>query len=407
MARSKRSGRWLLLLSAVGIGVVAWLFVLPGYVRRQAIAEAREAGVTLTIERVRLGWSGIRFEKVEARLDDAPDSVLRAEAVTAKRSGLSLRELHVEGAALTVDDLWKFRESIAAYQARRAQAGEPPKETLERVTFEGASLHATAIHGVAASFELTDAAGEIGSAPRLGDAHRVQIGAVNGRLGASAFGPWKLSSERTGAATKARLVLRDGSPAATITLDATADASRFDVAIPRARLGALGLPAAPLGLAQGDDPEIALTATAIDRPGASPAVEGNLDFHLYGFTIGFVPLPVELALGAAWRGDETAAAIDRATFSVGPFGGTARGTLRSLPALRLELGFESLPIPCDQFGRQAAGGLLALLGSAGGRGVAGEVKLTGSLVFDVAQPADNRLTLKPDADCSVTLFSPP
>src|SRR5690606_11409445 len=149
-----------------------------------------------------------------------------------------------------------------------------------------------------------------------GDVYRVDVASVTGKLGASPLGPWKLSRERKAGRETTRLELHAGPPASSLTTISEPASTHVEVEIPRAHLHQLGLPSAPFGLAESDDPEIALTATFTEqRAEGQPATsEGNLDFRLVGMTIGFVPLPVELALGATWRGKSDGAAIERANF---------------------------------------------------------------------------------------------
>ena len=105
---------------------------------------------------------------------------------------------------------------------------------------------------------------------------------------------------------------------------------------------------------------------------------------------------MDLALAAQWRGSGTTAKIDRATFTVGPFSGTAQGTVQGrYPDFRLDLSFESAAVPCERFGRQAAGGLLDLLNSAAGKtvSVSNEVAANGSgVISHFHSPAIGKVT---------------
>jgi hypothetical protein len=375
-------------LSLLGATLSAVFFLLPDYLARKAIDEAAASGIVLTIARSQVRVSGLRFFGLEARLRAVPGVMVTIEEATAPWAGLSApKRVHLRGVVATVPDL-----------AQLQAGGTRIESALEHVEFEGAKVQ---IGATGMSMELAGCSGALSKAPELGDEYRFRAETVKGLLGASTFGPWKLTSERATGSGTTRLAL--GGQDADVTLVTRADSKRIEVKIPRSHVHALGLPASAFGLAPADDPEIDLRGRA-SYLSPTDAGEGNLDFHLFGYSVGFIPSPVDIALATQWRGSGQSAKIDRATFSVGPFGGTAQGTIDGpYPTFRMALTFESTPVSCDRFGRQAAGGLLDLLGSATGKTVTGEVKLAGSLVFDLTHPEGNRLNLKPSADCSFTL----
>lgn len=371
--------------------VLAVFFGVPEVARRRAISDAKARGVTLTIDKARLTGSGVRFFKLEAHLDRVPGAVVHAEAANVELSGLSPRELTLQGLDASIPDLLS---ALPQLEAQRA-AGGAIESDLQRLVFKDALVHLARFAGESTSLEITGASAE------MGDETHLRADKVTGTLGASPFGPWKVVVDRTRDMMTTRIAMDPSKPEVPqVSIGQTANATNLDVNAPRTHLRALGLPFSAFGLAAEDDPEIEVDASTLATNGESA---GALLFQGWGVHVGPFPAPIDLKLGGKWKGQGESLAMHDGVFQVGPFGGALRGTVRTGLAPRLDFTFDSEPIPCGDFASQAAqpGLIGALLQRK--TAVTGTVVLSGGLVFDASNPAENRLNVKPSADCSFTL----
>ncbi|WP_394847995.1 hypothetical protein LZC95_11085 [Pendulispora brunnea] len=382
----------------VGAGLVlvllAVFFAVPEIARRRAISDAKARGVTLTIDKARLTGSGVRFFKLEAHLDKVPGAVARAEEANVELSGLSPRELTLQGLDVSIPDLLAALPQLEVQRAQYA-TGAAIENDLQRIVFKDALVHLARFAGESTSLEVAGATAEIG------DETHLRADKVTGTLGASPFGPWKVVVDRTREMTTTRIAMDPSKPdVPQVSIGQTANATNLDINAPRAHLRSLGLPYSAFGLAADEDPEIEVDASTMSTSGESA---GAMLFQTWGAHVGPFPAPVDVKLGGKWKGQGESLAIHDGVFQLGPFAGSLRGNVRAGLAPRLDFAFDSEPIPCGDFASQAAqpGLIGALLQRK--TGVTGSVVLSGSLVFDAANPAENRLNLKPSADCSFTL----
>ncbi len=394
----QRRKAWAAGLAALLLLAIVVLFVVPAVVRGRAIAEAKARGIELHIEGARWTLSGIRFTKLEARFEKIPGAAATAREATVGLSGLTPEALELEGLDLTVPDLLSAAARLDEQRAAAQGAGN--QGALQRLFFHDALVHLARFAGESTSLELAGVSAEL-SLPEGNDAH-AHAGKVTGTLGASPFGPWVATVDKKGAEEKLALSL-DAAGTSVVTFKRDPAATTFDVKIPRSHIKALGLPFSAFGLTAEDDPEVQVEAGAMRRAVSGDA-DGALLFEAWGLHLGPLPGASEMKLGTKWKGNGEAAAIHDGVFLVGPFGGNLQGTVRTRSP-RLDLGFESTPVPCaDLAAGAAAGAMPGFLGSlVNGKGITGNVVLSGTLVFDLANPAKNALTLKPSADCSFTL----
>ncbi|WP_394826639.1 hypothetical protein [Pendulispora albinea] len=420
-SRSRLGSRFGIALAIVALGLVTLFFVLPEIVRRRAISDAAARGIQLTVAKARLSLLGVRLFGLEARHEKIPGAVAKAEEANVDLAGFSAAAIHLHGLDVTVPDLL-----VAANELESARGAGPAGGDLRRVTFANALVHLARFAGASTSLEVEGVSGELLSTPALGDEAHLGAEKITGSLGASPFGPWRTTFDRTRDTMTLRVMLDPSKPQVPqVILARGAGKENLDVKIPRTHLKSLGLPFSAFGLTAEDDPEIEVDASALTTspapgtsgasapsaaPGtAAPETEGALVFQSWGVHVGRFSSALDVKIGGKWKGQGDRASIQDGIVAVGPFGGTLGGTVRGIPP-RLDFTFESTPIPCTELGSGTAAsqpnlaGPLGLLGSVlGNKALTGTATLTGALVFDLANPAENRLTLKPSADCSFTL----
>ncbi|WP_394837482.1 hypothetical protein LVJ94_11290 [Pendulispora rubella] len=378
--------------AVVAVAILAVFFAVPEIARRRAISDAKARGVTFTIAKARLTGSGVRFFDLEARLDKVPGAVAHAKEANVELSGLSPRELTLQGLDVSIPDLLA---ALPQLEAQRA-TGTAIENDLQRIVFKDALVHLARFAGESTSLEVAGATAEIG------DETHLRADKVTGTLGASPFGPWKVVVDREREMLTTRIAMDPSKPEVPqVSIGQTPSATNLDINAPRTHLRALGLPFSAFGLAADEDPEIEVDASSMSTNGESA---GAMLFQSWGAHVGPFPNPIDVKVGGKWKGQGESLAVRDGVFQVGPFGGSLRGNVRSGLAPRLDFAFDSEPIPCGDFASQAAQpGLIGAILQRKTTAVTGTVVLTGSLVFDASNPAENRLDVKPSADCSFTL----
>lgn len=420
--------RWRLAARVVGglivllvIGALGVALLLPGYVRRRAIEDARREGIELAVGQVSLSWSSVRLYALEARANELPGSVLRMEEADVDLEGLSPTALHlVHPDALVGASQLELSQEVLAFRKVHPTTN---LEGIRKVDFEHGSLRWP--QGIAgADLEATEASGSVAGTPDLGDERhlvvdRLTLQRTSKTTGNTAYGPWRLRVDATRAETDVKVALDPAHEAdASLAVTVKKDATRVDVHVKRARFATLGVPASDVLMPPGLNPDVELEAHLVEQD-AAPRQEGTLHVAAWAVPLPRVGGTGDASLDVAWAGDgKSPAPITKGTFALGPFEGTVSGTVQPAPALlgaKADVTFKSKPIPCSRLASTAATEALGALGQKLGelaertgltKAVTGTTEITGELTLDTADVEATRYAVKANVGCGVFPFKP-
>jgi hypothetical protein len=420
-------------------------FVLPGYVRSSAIADAAVHGVTLTVNDATLSDDGVLLSGLTAKLVGVPQASatiatadVRVAWGTPMKVVLGKTEVLVDGdgrKTLAALDAW------TATQRTRSHGGGGATNAMVagddgvggQVEIPHAHLVWTHASSDVPRIEATGLQGTVGS-PNVvtptDDVHFLAA-AVTVETRAGTFGPWSVDVDHTPKGMRARLAfdpaVPDGANALLVEGAFASDVS-FDVTIPRLPITNLGVPRTALG-AETTLPQQVELALHYGRSGRSmanatlrlalygahvPELGTNVDVHITGDASGpwISPLPVKNGL-----------------FSIGPVHGTVTGTVTpETQSAVASLAWKADPMPCSslvalptpgaaardvtrQMGSNDPLDLGELARDFGAIGEAvGAVKVTGSFVVsgtvlaDSANLSQAKFGLSAKNACGIALF---
>ncbi|MBX3200231.1 MAG: hypothetical protein KF894_18995 [Labilithrix sp.] len=392
------------------VGAVAALFLLPAIVRSRAIAEAREAGFDVTIDRVGVGLDGVTLHDVTAKATRTPGISARASEVHV--AGLSATKARVTGLTARLegprDDLEVGLAAILSDHRRRF-AGTPAKPRQlsvqgARVTWEGPAGERLA---------AADVAVEIAS-------HGAGVEEVHGSVGRlelatpkAEVGPWASTFERSGGASRVRLAFVPAVPdgPGALLIWPRSGATELSVTIPRSSFRDLGVEPAALGLPAGGAPDVQVSL----RGALSDDARSELTFDatLWGLRPAGLARAIDVHLeGTAASEGGKPLELAKTNITVGPFVAGVTGTVTPhAGGFQLDAMFKTLPMPCEQLARSEAknmGPLAATLQaigeSTGALRVTGAVNASGVVAYDTAAPEAATLSWMAKETCGVSIF---
>jgi hypothetical protein len=407
----------------LGAALVAW--VLPGYVRRQCIAEAAAQGIVLSIDSAAIDMDGFRLNGVHGAITDVPGLSARVPEVRVQTSRLRPQSVAMHGAELTLEgSVSHLGSALAKWRAgaagRDSGATPPASVTIDdsRVAWQGvigenARVAADAVH-VEVTWRVHD--------PEL----HLRSDRVVVEVPGGALGPWRVDFDSVPASaagdhspvpasSRLRLALDPGVPdASTVLIMANGErTTSVDVAVPRSPLSRLGVPAAIVGL-HGKDLQLQVSAhyAASGPMRADARTQGGI----YGIEAAGLPLPIDVSWQATAAGaPATGLDVSAGRLAVGPLVGAMKGMLKPFDdGFRIDLGWKAGPVPCKAFDTALPGRspfdiayeLRKLAEATGLTKIDGEVSARGSLSFDSRDLGMARFEFAPDANCQVAVFAP-
>ncbi len=401
---------------AVVFAALAGLVILaPGMVRDRVIESAREAGLEVAIDRVRIGLGGVTLEGVRARPVDVPGVLLRADEIAS--SGITGRAIRVRGFEATMTGKASELAPLLsrAYERARGKIGTG-SEDARHIDVASGSVSWREPFGQGTSLS----GNELSVAIVVRRAHSEELHASLGNVFLKteriALGPWAASFESTPGVNRTRLhfdpPVPDGPSA--LLLFGSATAAELTVRVPRSPLPRLGIRASEMGLPADDASELEVT---VDVRETSPGrVEGDVDAHLFAARMPPFKSPVDLGVrGRVMRAVGKPIVFSQTTATVGPFPFTIDGTVDLHDSgFRLDAAFRMQPIPCERIARAEAktwGPLAVLLQELGQRSgaarVTGTAQASGNLTYDTREGASRSVSYTSKAECGLSLFSQP
>jgi hypothetical protein len=127
--------RWLLVLAASGVAVLAVALLFPAVVRWRVAAAAERAGLSVTIGSVRLGWGRVWLRNVDVGVVRLPGASARLVAVEAVLGWSGVGEVALHGGEVKVT---ASREQIV--DAFRAKGTSPSGGSNSKRTLRGKGL---------------------------------------------------------------------------------------------------------------------------------------------------------------------------------------------------------------------------------------------------------------------------
>lgn len=409
----RRPRRWpvVVLALAVVLAVVggAVFAILPYVLRSRIVAAARDAGVHLTIERVRIGLSGISLHGVDADVPTVPGIRAHAEEIVAR--GLYATNVRVLGGSLDIDG------SPAVVDQLRALAQErtvKPFDTRTR-TVDVASAR-VAWRGIFGKDSSVEAGGVEASATVVGntvESVQANLGRFEVSAAGKVLGPWSSNVDASPSAADVTLLFdpeRIDGPKARAHLDGSL-LSSFHLDVPRTTFDKLGIRLADLGTAF--DPSSDVQATIDATTNAERHVDATATLAIHRVHAQGISAPIDVDLSAAASGKfGEPLALRNTTVGFGPFRANVKGTLTPRKdGLRIDTTYDVEPVRCADLIRQEAekmGKLVSLVQdiaqSTGAARVSGNVEASGIFEFDSQNPGNAALTLKAENACNFSLF---
>ena len=409
----RRALGWVAGLTVVALAVAAVVELLvPRYVRRAFIEEARVHGIALAIDDAKVTRAGFVLLGVKATAADVPGASAEAPEVQVQTRDLHPERLTATGMEIALDGRWSdVAAAFARWRAsdRGGQGGAWAPVSLvidgSRIVWRGpvgenARVEATDVHFDAAWSEREPAVHATSS--------HVTVAVPGGTLG-----PWRVDLDREPGAARARVALDPDVPDACTALvvgDGT-NVTTADLVIPRSPIGRLGIPQALLGL-RGDVQLEAHVHYALSGTRVNASAKGGL----YGAAVQGMSRPLDLAWDASSNGDSRGEIdLREARVAVGPLVGPALGTVKTFDdGFRVDLAWHAGPVPCAAFDAPLGPGqpfdiayaLRKLAESARLARVMGEVAATATLVFDSRDLGATTVNFAPKANCAFVLGGP-
>jgi hypothetical protein len=401
----------------LAMAAVAFVILVPRWVKARIIATAAAHGVALTIDDLAIAPGHARLKGVKAspliRTDKkgAPNVSMTAATVDVDIQGLTPVGVTVSGAAVDIDGA---ASDVLDALATRDQTANGGASSVAHVAIHDATL--TWKHLVPTNLVALRAAHVSGDVARkpgrsLGDDWHFDIAELHPfaeRPGAKPLAPWSLSADRDATGTRTTLTLPKGG---SVGVDVAANGARtLDVATPNATVTELGVPQEVLGMHGDETSHLELHLHHQERDPTH--AEGSLVAVASDVFLGASPARTAFAVDARYAGDpSTSMKLTTGTLRAGPFTGSLTGGFALLPAagLQASLRYESGIMSClDAVKAQAAAygdlgkGVAALANILGlDKAVEGAVKLQGEIEVDTSTNA-NRFAFHTVGDCKLS-----
>ncbi|MCW5836712.1 MAG: hypothetical protein KIS78_30225 [Labilithrix sp.] len=392
------------------VGAVVFLLLLPSIVRARAIAEAREAGFELTVDRVGVGLDGVTLRDVTAKATRTPGLSARVREI--HLAGLSATDARVAGLEARLEGPRQDLEvGLAAILAdhRRRFAGTPAKPRRlsivgARLTWEGPAGERLAASDVAVDVESHGAGVE--------DVHG-SVGRFELTTPKAELGPWASTFERSGGTSRVRVAfdppVPDGPSA--LLIWPRSGVTELAVNVPRSSFDKLGVKPSALGLPA----EPAIDVQLSLRGALSESARSELTFEatLWGLRPKGLSRAIDVHLeGTAASADGRPLELAKTNVTLGPFVAGVTGTVTPYAGgFQLDAVFKTLPTPCEQLARAEAKNmgplaatLQALGQTTGALRVTGAVDASGAVTYDTAAPEAATLSWTAKETCGVSIF---
>jgi len=309
---------------------VAWIVVLPWYVRGRLIREAAARGVVLYIADVAVGFSDVVVSGAVATANDVPGVTLSIGRTDVRLKSFSPDSIEVANASFDIEGqagvvttaLAKFLESQP-----RGEAGKEPR----KISVQNARIEWKRAIGEGTVLHVGDFGGDIEGAP-LGSAGHMHFAGVPIAIGAVSLGPWTGTLERDKEKSQIAVALAPKDPDAarlTITRASGGFSAEAKIASTMA-LTDLGLTKPLLALFSLENASVAIDATHSEDGDRGSGEIRHL--RVEGMRLKGAPSPVSLDLtDVGYGGPLVRMPISRGRVQVGPLKGPLEGALGRPP----------------------------------------------------------------------------
>ena len=399
-------------LAALAVGVVlcvtAVFLVSPLIVRDRVIANARAAGIEMTIDSVGVGFSGATLRNVTARAARLPQVDVRIGEIA--QTGWSKRQLLVRGASVTMKGpLTERARDFERFYAENAIR----LDTVSHVSVVAAEIAHADPFGAGSSLNLGGVGIEMDvRGPGQRDV-RANVARIDAKTKVATLGPFAASVEVTNKSARVHFVFDPPVPDGPSALIAWTPGAtpRVTVHIARSPITRLGVRPAELGI-----PADAKTDVEVEiesGPSATGRVTGTARVNLYGARIRGMNSPVDIRMDGGFDGAPgKPLQLTRATTALGPFVANVTGTLTPKDfGFRLDAAFRTQSISCDRLARAEAkswGPLAeAIADVARGSGavrVTGSAQAAGTVKYDTDAPDEGSLSFSTKDSCGLSIF---
>ncbi|HEY8077648.1 MAG TPA: serine/threonine-protein kinase, partial [Labilithrix sp.] len=253
-----KSASWIRLAIAVVAVVLitsATLLLLPMIVRDRILANAREAGIDLTLGGVGVGTSGITLRGVTMKIPTIAGVTVTADEVFA--SGFSASSVRLTGVTVTADGaLQDIGPRLVAFYQQEHPRFAGTAADPRHVAIVGAHVTWTRPFGEGTRLDASDFGADLDS--KGSDELRASIGRFTLATKKTTLGPWSASFDQGAGSSRARLLfdpaLPDG-PSALYVFGPEV-VPKLTIRIPRAPLAQLGVRPGDLALPADPSTEI-------------------------------------------------------------------------------------------------------------------------------------------------------
>lgn len=409
-----RGGGWtkLAILATVLILLLAGgLLLLPMVVRDRILADAREAGVDLTVERVGLSFSGVSVRGITAKTTRVPGAELRADEIFA--TGLSAREIRVQGLELKLEGPASAMVPSALdffEQNRKRLAGGAAQP--RKVAVVGARIAWTGLLGEGTSIYASDVGVDCESRSVGAEEIRANAGRFELKTKRTVLGPWAGTFDRNATTARLRLLLDPPVPDGPSVLVVFGKSpTRITVKVPRSPLARLGIRPGDLGLPADPATEVEVMLEGGQSP--NQLIEGSGTLDLFGVRLAGLKSPIDVRLaGSASGAPGKPLDLVKTTVTVGPFLANVTGTITPTDAgFRLDAGWRTQPLSCEKLVRAEAKSLGPIASAlqdiahrTGAARVTGTANASGLVKYDSKIPDEAAITFVTREACGLSIF---
>jgi hypothetical protein len=242
---------------------------------------------------------------------------------------------------------------------------------------------------------------------------RSSVGRFEVKTKRTTFGPWAGSFEQSAATSRLRLLfdppVPDGPSA--LVVWGSGLAPRFTVKIPRSPVARLGVRPEEVGFPGDPSTELEVKVEIAQSPTMRYEATGRID--AFGLRLKGVKGAVDAKLeGVASGAPGKPLELERTTLVLGPFVATITGTVQATDSgFRLDVGWRTLPIPCDKLVRAEAKSMGAIVAAiqqiahaTGAARVTGTANASGIVKYDTKTPDEAASTTVTHETCGVSIF---
>jgi hypothetical protein len=399
------------------LAAIAWIVVLPWWVRKHIVEEAAARGVQLQLGSVSIHWSSATVSGVTATADQVPGVTMTAGRVDVQLDRFEPTAVTVVNASVGVEgkvgDVAKAVEKFLAAQ----RTGTGAATTAPPISMQNARIDWRQAVGDGTILHVGDFGGDIGGTPFATDVKVHFAGITVDSFGTPSVGPWSGTLTRTKEQSEVTLVLSPKGPDVAqvrISHPIGSDGQRIDVAITQPlSFVELGFSKSFAGLFGLEDGTLLVDGTHVEEKGSG---HGNIrKARLQGFRLSRAQAAATLELvDIAYVGPLEKMTITQGRVNVGPLSGPLDGIIGRANGLTIQAHTKTDVMKCtdaikaqagDVIGGQAVGILDNVAGVLGlDRQVSGTVTADARWSFDSRDPMAASLKITPTATCDLSFL---